>query len=86
MRDPSTPPDDLGADLPPCLPATLGELDDAQGLLGAVARGDQLGPAPAARLRALVGVLPTKKLAKRWRRSLRSYRDELRGELVDGDD
>jgi hypothetical protein len=79
------PDDDLdpAEDLPPELPETLAELDEARLLLGQRGRGDELGPKPRAKLVSLIGAYPSPALALRWKRSLRDYREELQGELGD---
>ena len=66
--------------LPPRLPETLAELDQARALLGERARTALRRPAEA-RLAQLVGLVPDAALAAAWKRTLGIYRQELLGEL-----
>jgi hypothetical protein len=69
-------------ELPPRLPETLQELDQARTLLGECANKG-LNAKAAQRLEALVGELPSAAVALIWKRALKTYREELQGELGD---
>lgn len=71
-------------DLPPRLPATLPELDQARALLGERARDRALRAPVAERLERLVGLVPDAAVAAAWKRSLGVYRQEMLGELGSG--
>jgi hypothetical protein len=74
-------------DLPEhCALFSKAEIDEARLLLGQRGRGDELGSKPRAKLVALMRVYPEPAIAKKWKRDLRDYREELIGDLGSGDD
>lgn len=68
------PPDDM---LPPRIPDTLRELDDAREYLGHVSKGARLSESPRRRLVCLVGTYPDPQTAAAWKRALGALREEM---------
>ena len=69
----STPPE---VDLPPKVPESLAELDRAVMLLGAIAKGDLLKKPRKDELKTLLGAMPKRETAARWKSELKRVRDE----------
>lgn len=86
MSQPDPPPDedeDLSQDLPPRLPETVKEVEQAVMLCGSRAKGDLRAPARRL-LEQLIGKYPTVAEANRWKRTLKAYREELIADLGPG--
>ena len=65
-------------DIPPEVPTTQAELDQAIMLLGNLAQSGTLKPSLRTKLKQLVGVFPTQAQAAAWKQALKGLRPDMR--------